>query len=221
MSGGGRRNKGSANNKNEDSEVEELLRAAEDDMLLNLSIHSHTSRSNPFDADLARRFEALKMPKPSSSSNITKSPKPNKEEEEKEEKEERQVTTGSLSSLQVDENLKMILGSDLSARFAALRKGSSSSSSSIPSKDFQGHSGKSNDHDDDEVDGDGVSKKEVDKLIQWAMDAARLDPSISSDDDGGVDDDSDIDEEEEEEEEEEDKKKKKKKKKGGIKKKKE
>ncbi|XXG67047.1 hypothetical protein AAC387_Pa06g0481 [Persea americana] len=221
MSGGGRRNKGSASNKNKDSEVEELLRAAEDDMLLNLSINSHTSRSNPFDADLARRFEALKLPKPSSSSNITKSPKPNKEEEE-----ERQVTTGSISSLQVDENLKTILGSDLSARFAALRKGSSSSSSSILSKDFQGHSGKSNDYDDDgdeddddEVDGDGVSKKEVDKLIQWAMDAARLDPSISSDDDvGGGDDDSDIDEEEEEEDK---KKKKKKKKKGGIKKKKE
>ncbi|XP_078447764.1 uncharacterized protein LOC144716507 [Wolffia australiana] len=58
-------------------------------------------------------------------------------------------------------------GDDLAARFAALGGGfvdqSRARSSSI------------SDPDDSDDDGDGVSKKEVEKLMQWAVDAVRLD----------------------------------------------
>ncbi|VVA14786.1 PREDICTED: 46 kDa FK506-binding nuclear [Prunus dulcis] len=46
----------------ERDEVEELLQAAQDDMLLKLSLNSHLSRGVSLDdADIGRRFEALKM----------------------------------------------------------------------------------------------------------------------------------------------------------------
>ncbi|GAU33013.1 hypothetical protein TSUD_358800 [Trifolium subterraneum] len=58
--------------KKEEDEVEQMLRAAQDEILLNLSINSHLSRPSPSssstisnldpdsDLDLERRFQALK-----------------------------------------------------------------------------------------------------------------------------------------------------------------
>ncbi|XP_058105278.1 uncharacterized protein LOC131248827 [Magnolia sinica] len=138
-------------------------------MLLNISTGSHTTRNTSLDSDLVRRLEALKAP--SSSTGITRVP-PMKDRK-------RVVVVSAV----VDEEMQRILGEDLSARFAAL-KGSSSS------REFQARPKKLDDDDDDDdddvdvdVDDDGVSKKEVDKLMQWAMDEARLNPSMSSDDD--------------------------------------
>ncbi|KAK3004878.1 hypothetical protein RJ639_019306 [Escallonia herrerae] len=70
---------------------------------------------------------------------------------------------------------------DLFARFAAL-KGTPSSSSS---NDEQVLSGDQNDNVD-----------EVEKLMRWAMDAARLDPSPSSDDEDDDTDHTDDDDDE-------------------------
>ncbi|XP_058082815.1 uncharacterized protein LOC131230827 [Magnolia sinica] len=148
-------------------EVEELLSAAEDQMLLNISTGSHITRNTSLDSDLVRRLEALKTP--SSSTGITRVP-PMKDRE-------RVVVVSAV----VDEELQRILGEDLSARFSAL-KGTSSS------REFQARPKKLDDDDDNvDVDDDGVSK-EVDKLMQWAMDEARLNPSMSSDDDDDDDD---------------------------------
>lgn len=55
----------------EGDEVEELLRAAEDELLLNLTLNSHMSRVSPsyIDADLDRRFQVLKSSSSSSKTN--------------------------------------------------------------------------------------------------------------------------------------------------------
>ena len=152
----------------EAKEVEELLQAAQDELLLKLSLDSHMSRVSPnyIDSDLDRRFQALKKSRPSSSSSS--------------------VVPQSQSHKSTDDNSN---NSDLSARFAALKAKGSSSSSSAAVGVGVGVGPSSNilyeEEDDDEDD-------EVEKLIRWAKDAARLDPSPPSDDD---DDDQDDDEE--------------------------
>ncbi|XP_061990572.1 uncharacterized protein LOC133710425 [Rosa rugosa] len=154
------RNKGKTKTKKtEKDEVEELLQAAQDDMLLGLSVDSHISRLS----DVDRRFQALKL----------KSPTPPKVADAN-------SSAPAVTSIQVDEELKAVLGDDLSTRFAALKASvpmpsSSSSSSSIIAASSALHA----DYDDDDaVDEDD----EVEKLIRWAKDAARLDPSPPSDD---------------------------------------
>ncbi|XP_050373299.1 uncharacterized protein LOC126790955 [Argentina anserina] len=142
-----RRNKG----KTEKDQVEELLRAAQDDMLLSVSVDSHISRLS----DVDRRFQALKLNKVA---DALKSPPP-------------KVADSSAIQVDVDHELKAVLGDDLSARFAALKASMPMPSSSMgPSSALQA--------DDDPVDEDD----EVEKLIRWAKDAARLDPSPPSDD---------------------------------------
>uniref|UniRef100_A0A5B7C1T8 Uncharacterized protein n=1 Tax=Davidia involucrata TaxID=16924 RepID=A0A5B7C1T8_DAVIN len=130
-------------------EVDMLLRAAEDEIVLKLSINSHMSRGRGsyIDPDLDRRFQALKSSSKASNSKATAD---NEDD-------------------------------DLFAKFSALK-------SSLPSTSSVNHKrpNKSNDED------------EVQKVIQWAMDAARLDPSPPSDtgDDDDIDsydDDSDDD----------------------------
>lgn len=156
-------------------EVEELLRATEDAMVLNLSVDAHhtsrtttTSSSSPLDDDLIRRFEALKAP--SVSNKITSVPSRSGEKEK---------------------------DGDAFSRFYALKGGSSVESNVSPEGEIV-----------------GKEEDEVEKLIQWAADAARLDPSLSDDekqeDADSADDDtcSDIDDDKDEEEEEEDVKKK-------------
>ncbi|KAJ7954611.1 46 kDa FK506-binding nuclear protein-like isoform X2 [Quillaja saponaria] len=139
-------------------EVEQLLQAAQDQLLLNLFVNSHTSsrsslvsvsssNNNFLNSDLDRRFQNLKS--------------------------------------------KDALEDDLTARFAALQKSclistpksGSNSSSSIPDVAV---SNNGRDHyqiqEDDDDDDDDDEEDEVEKLIQWAKDAARLDPSPPSDD---------------------------------------
>ncbi|KAJ4950329.1 hypothetical protein NE237_027161 [Protea cynaroides] len=201
--------KGTSRGKNRTGdEVEELLLAAQDDLLLNLNLNSHithaSSSSSPIDHDLSRRLEALKssktasvpppQPQPqqkvkstSDSTGITKVPLPEKQQKEKSKEEE---------------ELERVLGADLSARFAALKGSSSSSKTFTESQECPVRSDGGNDtaaaDDDDEVD-------EVDKLIQWAIDAARLDPSSPTDDDDCEEDDDDDCEEDDDDNEDEEK----------------
>nr|XP_011463427.1 PREDICTED: uncharacterized protein LOC105351252 [Fragaria vesca subsp. vesca] len=138
--------------KTEEDQVEELLRAAQDDMLLSLSVDSHISHLS----DVERRFQALKLNKPTPKAAAPPNPNSN----------------STAIQADVDPELKAVLGDDLSARFAALKASmpmpSSSSSSMFNPPDY----------DDDAVDEDD----EVEKLMRWAKDAARLDPSPPSDD---------------------------------------
>lgn len=154
----------------EAKEVEELLQAAQDELLLKLSLDSHMSRVSPnyIDSDLDRRFQALKKSRPSS---LSSSVVPQSQ---------------SQTHKSTDDNSN---NSDLSARFAALKAKGSSSSAAVgigvgPSSNILYE-----EEEDDEDD-------EVEKLIRWAKDAARLDPSPPSDDDD--DDDQDDDEEDDE-----------------------
>ncbi|KAK4263549.1 hypothetical protein QN277_028943 [Acacia crassicarpa] len=132
--------------KNRD-EVEELLRAAQDELLLKLSLDSHlasasssTLSSVDLDADLERRFQALKSS---------------------------QSSVGIASEVRES---KPALGDDLFARFDTLKVKSNPSLKKIPVVPSI--------EEDDENEDD-----QVEKLIQWAKDAARLDPSTPSDDD--------------------------------------
>lgn len=143
-------------------EVEELLQAAQDELLLKLSLDSHMSRLPPdyLSSDLDRRFQALKSrpsapPNPSSHS---LSPPQNSQKS----------TTSSVDQ------------EDLSSRFAALK-----GSQGIPADPKLLSSADGDDDADDEED----EEDEVEKLIQWAKDAARLEPSPSSDDEDEDDDD--------------------------------
>ncbi|XP_062157977.1 uncharacterized protein LOC133865572 [Alnus glutinosa] len=154
------RNKKKAAERND--EVEELLQAAEDELLLKLSLHSHISRLAPdyLPSDLDRRFQALKSrpsvpPNPSSHS---LSPPQNSQE-------------STTSSVDQDE---------LSARFLALK-----GSHGIPADPKLSSSG------DDDAAAAEDEEDEVEKLIQWAKDAARLERSPSSDDEDDDDDDDD------------------------------
>ncbi|KAL3850597.1 hypothetical protein ACJIZ3_012479 [Penstemon smallii] len=143
---------------NDEDEVEQLLRAAQDDMLLKLSLNSHMahSSSSAIDPDLDRRFLALKKPKQPSTT--TSNHKINK------------IDIGGAAE-----------GDDLFARFTALK-------SSLPS-----HSRSNLDKDESdkqtEEDENNSEEDEVEKVIKWAIDAARLDPSSPSDDDDDLDDD--------------------------------
>ncbi|BFG17475.1 hypothetical protein CerSpe_037480 [Prunus speciosa] len=142
-------------------------------MLLKLSLNSHLSRGVSLDdADIDRRLEALKMktvitgaapggagvgPAAAASS----------------------VSKSKSNSIQVDEELKAVLGDDLSTRFAALK-----ASVPMPSSDAAVRSSASSYYD---IDNDNDDEDEVEKLIRWAKDAARLDPSPLSDDDDDQD----------------------------------
>ncbi|XP_054824808.1 uncharacterized protein LOC129322524 [Prosopis cineraria] len=125
--------------KNRD-EVEELLRAAQDELLLKLSLDSHIASSSSIsapssttlDVDLERRFQALKS---------------------------------SQSSWK---------GDDLFTRFDALKVKSNPSLKQASLDPSTGEEDEDEDEDEDD---------QVEKLIQWAKDAARLEPSASSDDD--------------------------------------
>ncbi|KAK8529696.1 hypothetical protein V6N13_102599 [Hibiscus sabdariffa] len=173
--------------------VEQLLQAAQDEMLLEISVDSHMSRVAPdyLDPDLSRRFQALRS-RPSSSRSQQKKqpsapapapelppPQPLKpQSEQKEDGERLEQKPKVVVADNVDEELKAVLGDDLSARFAAL-KASLSSSSSNPTASITNEVRiglEKSDGEDDEED-------EVERVIQWAKDAARLDPSPASDDD--------------------------------------
>lgn len=143
-SGGGRKAAGPGG---EEAEVEALIRAAQDAVLLKLKANSHLVSSassppsldaaelDPLDSDLARRFDALK------SRAAAPNPKP--------------PGAGAGAALGgMDE---------LEARFAALKGAAGPEKDTrVRLEDLGGESS------EDEAD-------EVDKVMRWAMDAARLD----------------------------------------------
>ncbi|XVE49697.1 hypothetical protein DITRI_Ditri01bG0102000 [Diplodiscus trichospermus] len=181
------RKKSSAATAGESDEVEQLLQAAQDELLLKLSVDSHMSRVAPdyVDPDLHRRFQALRS-RPSSQtkscskqqkqSSAAPQPKPQQEQKGEEEKKERNV----VAIDNVDEELRGVLGDDLSARFAALKASLSSSSNPTPAATAITNEVRMG---LEKANGDDNEEEEVEKVIQWAMDAARLDPSPPSDDD--------------------------------------
>lgn len=164
-------------------EVEELLRAAQDETLLRLSIDTHTARGSSaqfIDPDLDRRFQTLKS-RPKTSAIPNKSQKP--------------APTASSASDNVNgpKNVADGIGEDdLFARFTALKGSLPSYSSSAGSVNDPGRVKLENGEEEDEDD-------EVEKLMKWAIDAARLDPSPPSDTDDDDDDDVHDDSDEEDE----------------------
>ncbi|KAM7484761.1 hypothetical protein LguiA_000770 [Lonicera macranthoides] len=161
----------------EEDEVGELLRAAEDSMLLKLSINSHMSRgssSTIIDPDLDRRFQALRSkPNPTTFSKSHLNPElPN--------------PPPSISSVSTDLNLNSGYnpqGDDLFARFTTLKSFIPAYSSSPTLNELQ----KKFENGDDEED-------KVEKLIRWVVDAAHFDLSFPSDSNGEDDTDQSVDE---------------------------
>lgn len=152
----------------DDDEVEQLLRAAHDDVLLKLSVNSHTARGSSaaaIDPDLDRRFQALKKPQKLTKhdDSMKKTPK------------EANIGGGGLKPpKEADAGASAAADDDLFTRFAALKNSIPSNSSNFT-------------RDEEEED----EEDEVEKVIRWATDAARLDPSPPSDDDDDDDDDED------------------------------
>ncbi|KAL6566268.1 hypothetical protein OROGR_001883 [Orobanche gracilis] len=147
----------------DDDEVEQLLRAAQDDMLLKLNVNSHMARaagSTPIDPDLNRRFEALKRPQ-----NPSRIHDPLKKVPAK-------MDTNSASEVN-----GAAADDDLFARFTALKKSLPSHSRNRLGSNFPSDLSVNQEVKEEE------SEDEVEKVIKWAIDAARLDPSPSSDDD--------------------------------------
>lgn len=150
----------------EDDEVEQMLRAAQDEILLNLSINSHLARASPssttlhpesdpgldsvLDPDLERRFQALKM-------------------------------KNKVHQPVVEEH-------DLTARFDALK-----AKFNPPPVDPTVTSSKTQSHYEEEGESEEDEETQVQKLIEWAKDAARLDPSPPSPSQSESDDDDDDD----------------------------
>ncbi|EPS72474.1 hypothetical protein M569_02287, partial [Genlisea aurea] len=118
----------------DEDEVEQLIKAAQDEVLLKLNVDTHMVRpSASIDPDLDRRFHALK-----------KSQKP----------------TSSTARTDDEFDNKRPSGGDALARFAALSMGSNDSIN-------QPETDEGSDDEDDEVE----------RVLRWAFDAARLDPS--------------------------------------------
>ncbi|GLT87144.1 hypothetical protein SLE2022_052430 [Rubroshorea leprosula] len=181
-------------------EVEQLLQATQDEMLLQLSIDTHMSRVAPdyLESDLDRRFQALKS-KPSARQPQSRQSSAPKQQQQQQQNQRQEAVVDD-----VDQELRSVLGDDLSARFAAL-KASSSSSSSTAINDVRAGTNVANSRADDGFEDHQDDKEdEVEKVIRWAMDAARLDPSPPFDDEDDhnkeeSDDDDDDDDEDEDE----------------------
>ncbi|KAL2233201.1 46 kDa FK506-binding nuclear protein [Sesamum indicum] len=148
-----------------DDEVEQLLRAAQDDVLLKLNVNSHMARASAsaaIDPDLDRRFQALrKSQKPTKLDDSTKRSPPKVERGD-----------GKVDGAAAED--------DLFARFAALKN-------SLPSYNKNERKSPA-DVSGNELATEEESEDEVDKVIKWAIDSARLDPSPPSDDDDDDDD---------------------------------
>ncbi|KAA8541445.1 hypothetical protein F0562_025408 [Nyssa sinensis] len=174
-------------------EVAKLLQAAEDEILLKLSLNSHMSHGSAansyIDPDLDRRFLALKSSSSSASTKASKSSILAPKSQSPAPAPEPAPRTAPISDNK----------DDLFAKFAALKSSlpSSSSTSLVNCKrDDDLHDLRPNNSNAGRDQGnDDIDEDEVQKVIQWAMDAARLDPSPPSDtgDDGNNDDYSDDD----------------------------
>ncbi|KAK1273345.1 hypothetical protein QJS04_geneDACA013179 [Acorus gramineus] len=114
MNGGGKNKKSGST---EAEEVEEMLRAAEDHLLLDLSVGSHTTSDN-LGPDLSRRFQALKSTPSRSTKTLPK--------KESGEKAVRRGGGGGVEDVGMGGESSS-LDAELLARFASL-KGSGGSS---------------------------------------------------------------------------------------------
>lgn len=177
-SNGKKKKKDTAAAESKDEQIDELLRAAQDDMLLKLSLNSHMARSSQFsgiDPDLESRFHALKKPHQPKSK-----PKSNLD-----------AATTRIGG----EKKNPDQSDDLFARFAALKGSlpSYSTSSSAASAVGIGNISDQVQQQQQVLMDDDNEEDEVEKVIKWAIDAARLDPSppSDSDDDDHSDDHSD------------------------------
>ncbi|KAL9243954.1 hypothetical protein vseg_017784 [Gypsophila vaccaria] len=176
-----RKKKNNASDVND--EVEELLRAAQDAALLKLTVNSHSVHASSSDLhpDLEQRFRNLRT-----GSKSEGKPKPIAKKTEGLESKavKREVEDGD---------------DDLLARFAALKASipkPPNCADNLPGSNLVGTSNIVEDDEEDEED-------EVEKVIRWAKDAARLDPSPPSDDDL-VDDDDDVDDDSEKSDDDDD-----------------
>ncbi|KAK1325938.1 hypothetical protein QJS10_CPA01g00454 [Acorus calamus] len=175
MNGGGKSKKSGST---EAAEVEEMLRAAEDHLLLDISVGSHTTSDN-LGPDLSRRFHALRSTPSRSTKTLPK--------KDSGEKAIRRGGGGGVEDVGMGSESSS-LDAELLARFASLKGsggasgdggGGGSFDSALPGTESW-KVGRS----------DRVSEaEEVEKVLQWAMDAARLDPSPPTDDDDDGDDD--------------------------------
>lgn len=165
-------------------EVEELLRAAEDATLLRLNVNAHTvhGSSSDLQPDLNHRFQVLK----GGSKATTKmgastiwAPVPEAAKVKEDEGED-----------------------DLFARFAALKASLSKTSSCAISSSADVNTSCNTPGNISKLPGDSLGvvdnidaedEDEVEKVIRWAMDAARLDPSPPSDEDDDTKDDDNYD----------------------------
>lgn len=137
--------------------VEELLQAAADEMVLKLSVNSHMARGV--------------SPKPNYNYDCIPSDLDRRF----------QALKSTVPTAPSSQSTAAVVGDDLSARFAALKASLSSSAASEAKRHpLDNHHHHHGDEDEDDDDDD-----EVQKLIRWAKDAARLDPSPPSDDDDG------------------------------------
>lgn len=163
-------------------EVEEMLRAAEDEVLMGLHVGSHTMSSSSLDLDLARRFEALKTP----SFRTSKAKQPIAPPHLSAPRSKRSETNDQSSS--------DVMTDDLMTRFAAL-KGPSSKPQPMTDPILYRDDSTDDEQNENNDGGDKVSKKEVEKVILWAMDAARLDPPVGHNKDNDVEKESDDEDE--------------------------
>ncbi|MQM18253.1 hypothetical protein Taro_051241 [Colocasia esculenta] len=182
------------------TDVEELLRAAQDDLLIKLSVDVHTTTtSSSLDPDLSRRFDALKShsapppPKrkspPDGPSNLPGGGGVGGGATATGTSIAVEGTRGGRSEGKEDGPGKQ------DPRESPCRLGSSSfylpagsvvrKAECIPKEVYDDDGGEDDNSDESDDGDDGVSKKEVEKLMRWAMDPSHLDADPSNNDDKG------------------------------------
>ncbi|XP_023745792.1 uncharacterized protein LOC111893948 [Lactuca sativa] len=172
-----RRKSGGVGKKNQPDaidEVEELLKLTEDDLLLNLTVNSHIKSKSKSQSN--SKFDLL----PESSHTNAIDPDLDRRLQALRAKPSKSIPKEAITADHEDFD-------NLLARFAALKAPSKATSTS---NSTQGNAVK------DDILGivdDEDEEDEVSKIINWAIDAARLDPSPSSDIDEDDDSDGDSD----------------------------
>ncbi|KAL8216407.1 hypothetical protein R6Q57_023244 [Mikania cordata] len=139
-------------------EVEELLKLTEDDLLLKLTVNSHIKSKSK------SKFDLDLVPE-SSQSNAIDPDLDRRFQALRSKPNPKTKITATDEDVDVD---------DLFARFAALKAPNTTPASNSTSEDM--------------IVKEENEEDEVQKIINWAIDAARLDPSPSSDIDDGDDD---------------------------------
>ncbi|MQL88865.1 hypothetical protein Taro_021437, partial [Colocasia esculenta] len=175
-------------------DVEELLCVAQNNLLLKLNVDMHTTTtSSSLDPDLSRRFDALRshcpppLPKRESPSDGPSNLLSGEQggataagtSDAVEEKEEGEVRARKTRRARSSETT-------LRPGFPPSRTRIFPISLLIPKEVDDDNDGEDHDRDESDDGGDRVPKKEVEKLMRWAMDAACLDvvPTNNDDEEG-------------------------------------